>query len=342
MTRYFTPAGKHLTLALALIALFAGCRTAPITGRKQVLLLPEQQEIAMGFQAFKEVADKEPLSQNTEQVELVNRVGRRIADVADRPDYEWEFLLIASPEKNAFCLPGGKVAVYEGILPICENEAGLAVVMSHEIAHALARHGGERMSHNMAVEGIRYAVDYFTKEREERQREMIMKAYGLGARYGVILPYSRKHESEADHMGLMLMARAGYDPGEAPRFWQRFAQAQSAQGPPEFLSTHPSDERRTEDLLALLPEAQRVYQESPVPLGTGADLRVVSSPGATFAPAASPVSPLTLVPRNPHEYDRSFFFSQSHGDTATESEFRANRPTDNALLAPHLRVSVTP
>jgi predicted Zn-dependent protease len=246
-----------------------GCRTTPITGRRQLLLLPEQQEVTMGVAAFDEIAQAEAPSTDARSIELVNRVGQRIAAVAERPDYAWEFRVLASETQNAFCLPGGKVAVYEGILPACANEAGLAVVMSHEISHALARHGGERMSHNYAVEGARQAVQYVTRTQKEENRELVLQAYGVASKYGVVLPYSRKHESEADHMGLMLMAKAGYDPAEAPRFWTRFGSMSQGPETPEFLSTHPSDGRRSEDLAELLPEANQMYAAAATRYGQG-------------------------------------------------------------------------
>jgi predicted Zn-dependent protease len=246
-----------------------GCRTTPITGRKQLLLMPEQQEVAMGLSAFEELAKKEPPSNNRQYLQLVNRVGERIAKVAERPDYKWEFRVIAAETQNAFCLPGGKVAVYEGIVPVCANESGLAVVMSHEIAHALARHGGERMSQDYAVQGVRKAVQYVTRQQDQKNQELVLQAYGVASQYGVILPYSRKHESEADHMGVLLMAKAGYDPSEAPRFWQRFAGLHQGKQTPEFLSTHPSDERRAKDLVALLPEAGKLYQANSNRYGLG-------------------------------------------------------------------------
>lgn len=223
----------------------------------------------MGAAAFKEVLAKEKLSQNSEYSEMVNRVGMRIAAVSGRPDYQWEFRVLASPEQNAFCLPGGKVAVYEGIIPICQSEAGLAVVMSHEVAHALARHGGERISQGYAVEAVRTAVSYVTQTQAEAQREMILRGYGVASQYGVILPYSRKHETEADHIGLMLMAQAGYDPEEAPRFWNRFATAQSGPRPIEFASTHPSDAHRAHYLASLLPQAMSLYVAAPQRFGLG-------------------------------------------------------------------------
>ena len=245
-----------------------GCRSAPITGRRQLLIFPEGQELSLGQQAFSEATQKTPLSDNPRVTEMVNRVGHRIAEVSQRSDFQWEFKTLKSDEQNAFCLPGGKVAVYEGILPICQNEAGLAVVMGHEIAHALARHGGERMSQNAAVDGLRTAAGYVMQNQEEVKKEMVLKAYGMATEYGVLLPFSRKHESEADHIGVTLMSKAGYDPSEAPKFWQRFG-AVGGDKPPEFLSTHPSDERRAADLMALLPDARALYDQAPQKLGLG-------------------------------------------------------------------------
>ena len=275
-------------LAVSMLAL-AGCRSAPVTGRRQMLLLPEAQEVSMGLTSYQDVVAKEPASQNAQYVAMVQRVGERIAAVADKPDYAWEFRVIASDVQNAFCLPGGKVAIYEGIMPICENEAGLAVVMSHEVAHALARHGGERMSQSLAVDGVKQAVSYATQTQDETRREILLKAYGAASQYGVILPYSRKHESEADHIGLMVMAKAGYDPSEAPRFWQRFAAAQQGQKPMEFLSTHPSDARRASDLEALLPEAMKLYVTAPSRHGLGEGL-AGASPPANVAPVGHKAS----------------------------------------------------
>jgi predicted Zn-dependent protease len=274
-----------------------GCRTAPITGRKQLLLMPEENEISMGLTAFEDVVGKEPASANRQYVDMVNRVGHRIAEVSGRPDYKWEFRVLASDQMNAFCLPGGKVAVYEGIIPVCANEAGLAVVMSHEVAHALARHGGERMSQSYAVDGVKQAVSYVMQNHEQQNREIVMKAYGIASEYGVILPYSRKHESEADHMGLMMMAKAGYDPAEAPQFWMRFAAMTAGTKPPEFLSTHPSDERRASDLRALLPEAGQLYQQASAKYGSGEILLAARpAPAEPPAQAGNPYAPNTYAP----------------------------------------------
>lgn len=206
--------------ASALVSLMAlyGCRSAPVTERKQLMLIPESHEIEMGRSAFQQILEQEPLSSNAEYNELVTRIGQRIAAVANRPDYEWEFRVFASPEQNAFCLPGGKVGVYEGLIEMCQNEAELAVVLSHEVAHALQRHGGERMSHDYAKTSIENGLKYLSKGRDEVLQQRIMNAYSIGSKYAVILPYSRQHELEADKVGLLLMAQAGYDPTVAPGF----------------------------------------------------------------------------------------------------------------------------
>ncbi len=274
-------------LFLLLACVFWGCvRETPVTGRKQVLLMPESQEIALGVAAYQDVLKNEPLSTNADYIELVNRVGKRIA-TATGEQYDWEFKVIASDVQNAFCLPGGKVAVYEGILPICENEAGLAVVMSHEIAHAVARHGGERLSQGMMVNGAKKAVAWVTRDLEETNRQITLAAFGVATEVGFVLPYSRAHESEADAMGMIYMAKAGYDPSEAPRFWQRFAAANAGgEKQPEFLSTHPSDERRAKDLEAQLPKALAIYREAPAQFGLGQ--RIPARTGHMLANGTAP------------------------------------------------------
>jgi metalloendopeptidase OMA1, mitochondrial len=256
---------------LLLLAAFAsGCvRNTPVTGRKQVLLMPESHEVALGVAAYREILENETLSTNSQYVELVNRVGKRIAN-ATGEQYDWEFKVIASDVQNAFCLPGGKVAIYEGILPICQTEAGLAVVMSHEVAHAVARHGGERLSQGAMANGAKKAVAWVTQDLDQTNREITLAAFGAATEVGFILPYSRKHESEADSMGMIYMAKAGYDPSEAPRFWKRFAEATAGgEVTPEFLSTHPADERRSQDLAAQLPAALELYRAAPAQYGLG-------------------------------------------------------------------------
>ena len=257
------------TGTLGLGALCCGCHSAPVTRRPQLILMPEGQEITLGAQAFQETIAAAPLSQNTRLSNLVNRVGQRIAGVSRQNNYQWEFRLIADTTQNAFCLPGGKVAIYEGILPICEDEAGLAVVMSHEIAHALARHGGERMSQNMAVDGAKMLAEKIAGSYVPDKKELLMRAYGVGSKYGILLPYSRKQESEADQIGLQLMAQAGYDPMVAPDFWTRFGNVKTGQPTPEFLSTHPSDARRSANLRNLMPDAQSEYQSAGEKFGRG-------------------------------------------------------------------------
>ena len=268
---------KHLMLTLVIAALTfnCGCISTPMTGRRQLLLVPEQREIELGLQAYQAALAEERPSSNQEYVALVQRVGSRLAHVAQRPSYAWEFRVVDSPQQNAFCLPGGKVAVYEGILPICENEAGLAVVMSHEVAHALARHGGERMSHGYVVDGANLALSYLTQNQAQERREQIQRVFGLTSKYGFVLPYSRQHELEADQMGLMLMAQAGYDPRAAPRFWMRFAQAQGGNvGLSQYLSTHPADDVRAAQLEQRLPEAISVYESAPNKYGPGVAISV--------------------------------------------------------------------
>ncbi|MFK7821226.1 MAG: M48 family metallopeptidase [Planctomycetaceae bacterium] len=275
--QYHTTHAEWTAHAFVLVCLvgvtIAGCRTTPITNRRQVLnpLVSESREVEMGVTAYNEMLKEERPSANQRYAEMVERVGRRIAAVADKPDYQWEFKLIQSPQQNAFCLPGGKVAVYEGILPVCKNEAGLAVVMAHEIAHATARHGGERMAHDTLANAGKTVLAHLTQTAPEKTQQMIQTAYGAGSKYLGILPFSRKHESEADHIGLIYMAKAGYDPREAPLFWERFGHASEGQ-PAEFLSTHPSHGRRSSELEELLPEALRHYETAPQKIGRGEDL----------------------------------------------------------------------
>lgn len=260
-----------LTGSMALCGCW-GCKSAPMTGRKQLIWGSEQNEAAMGSDAFSQVINQAENSTPSIHQGLVQEVGQRIAAVSGKTDYEWEIRVLQSPEQNAYCLPGGKIVVYEGILPVCQNEAGLAVVMSHEVAHVLARHGGERMTQQTAVNSAQQMVGFITRNQQQVSRELWMKAYGVASSYGVLLPYSRKHEMEADHIGLMLMSQAGYDPSEAPKFWTRFGSAGSGAKPAEFLSTHPSDDRRASELEKLLPEALGIYRQAANPIGIGRNI----------------------------------------------------------------------
>lgn len=258
-----------LSAAIPALLISAGCQQVPVTQRKQLLVTSEEKENEMGLTAYQEVLKSEPLTKNERAIEIVRRVGQRIADVAARPDFKWEFNVIESKTQNAFCLPGGKVAVYTGLLPLCENEAGLAVVMSHEVAHAIARHGGERMTYQSAQNLGKSAVGYVMQNQEEQKQKIVLTAYGAASEYGVILPYSRKHELEADHIGILLMAKAGYDPSEAPQFWERFSGSKEGAAPMEFMSTHPSDSHRAAALRELLPEAIRRYEDTEQKYGLG-------------------------------------------------------------------------
>ncbi len=256
-----------LALLVAAALVVAACATAPYTGREQLILVGEQQELSLGASAYRQVLDKEKPSNDAAATALVERVGRRVAQAAGRPDYRWQFTLLQSEAVNAFCLPGGKVAVYTGILPYTENEAGLAVVVAHEVAHALARHGAERLSRGLLLELGEQGVLAAVGAKSPGAVEAVHAAYGLGTAVGVELPFSRSQELEADHIGLILMAKAGYDPREAIAFWQRMS-AQDAKGgggkrPPEFLSTHPLDEVRIRRLELEMPEALEYYHPSP-------------------------------------------------------------------------------
>ncbi|PON18865.1 peptidase M48 family protein [Candidatus Entotheonella serta] len=242
-------------LMLGALIIFA-CETVPITGRSQLMLLSGPEEVQLGLTAYREILSQEKLSRNRRVNALVQRVGERIAAVSNRPDYQWEFRVIDKDQANAFALPGGKVAVYTGILKYTKTEAGLAVVMGHEVAHALARHGAERMSQSMLANTGLSAISAIAGAENQALVQAIGVAYGVG----VQLPFGRGQESEADRIGLILMAQAGYDPREAIPFWQRMSAAKGGGGPPEFLSTHPSGETRIRQLQQWMPEALAEYR----------------------------------------------------------------------------------
>jgi predicted Zn-dependent protease len=244
-------------VSLLLTVMLLACQTVPVTGRQQLILVSAQEENRLGISAYREVLKEERMSRDPQLNALVRRVGERIAAVAERPDFDWEFRVIDKDVANAFALPGGKVAVYTGILPYTETEAGLAVVMGHEVAHALARHGGERMSRTIIAQLGLAAVQAGLQTSNPAVVQGIGLAYGVG----VELPFNRSQESEADHIGLILMAKAGYDPRQAIPFWQRMEAGQRQGGPPEFLSTHPSGETRQAQLREWLPEALRYYRD---------------------------------------------------------------------------------
>ena len=246
-------------LAIAGLLILAGCAHAPYTNRAQLIMVSPQREAALGAQAFNRVVSQSRLDRDPQLNSLVDDVGRRLATVANRPDFQWTFVVISDQDANAFCLPGGKVAVYTGILPVAQDQTGLAVVLGHEIAHAIARHGAERMSQAQLAElgGQALAIGL----GGGASSAAILAAYGLGAQYGLLMPYGRTQESEADHIGLLLMAQAGYDPRAAIAFWERMERSDGG-GTPEFLSTHPSHGTRVEQLRVWMPEALRLYEAS--------------------------------------------------------------------------------
>lgn len=258
------------TLAVT-TALYTSCKRVAVTGRSQLSLVPESQMISMSSEQYAQVIQKGPLSTNVTQAAMIKRVGNTIKTAVEKymaeqgrskelEGYNWEFNLIQNDSTvNAWCMPGGKVAFYTGILPVCIDENGIAVVMGHEVAHAIAHHGNERMSQGIVEQAGGQVASVMLANKSPLTQQLFQTAYGAGAQYGVILPFSRKHESEADKMGLVFMAMAGYDPHQAIEFWKRMTTAMAGQAPPEFMSTHPSDARRVADLEAFLPEALKYY-----------------------------------------------------------------------------------
>jgi predicted Zn-dependent protease len=273
-----TGTGARWTLAplfvgvLAIVAMAVrGCDTGPFH-RHRVLGLTHEQEDQLGAQAFQEVLSRSDVVRDGPAVDAVKRVGRRLAEASQRKDFldlvqlsprrfEWEFRLVRERQVNAFCLPGGKVVVYTGILPLCETEAGLATVLGHEIGHALASHGAERMAEQQMIQIGVAAVAGSLDQQDPQRRRQILAVLGAGATVGLSLPFSRKQESEADHIGLYLMAAAGYDPREAPRFWARMEKLGGRT--PEILSTHPGPEHRERALQGWLKEALPLYESVP-------------------------------------------------------------------------------
>jgi predicted Zn-dependent protease len=249
-----------LAAVVVLLAL-AACSNVPFTGRRRFLLVGEAAELDMGVQAYEEILAESRLSDNRREVERVRAIGTRIAAITGKDEYEWEFNLIeADTIANAFCLPGGKVAVYTGITDLASTDAEIATVMAHEIAHAIARHGAERMTQMLMVQLGGIALDEALDTQSEKTLELARVAYGLGTALAYILPYSRTHESEADYLGLIYMAKAGYDPRAAVSFWLKMQREYGDREPPEFLSTHPNSSTRIADLQKWMPEALSYYE----------------------------------------------------------------------------------
>jgi len=247
-------------LCVIAVTLWCGaCQSALQTGRSQFIVVSEAQERQMGEAAYLETLKKSRVSTRSDWQAQLRRVGQRIAAAADKPEYKWEFNVIQGKEINAFALPGGKVAFWEGIMPVAQDDNGVAVIMGHEIAHALARHGAERASQQMGAQAIGQILALGVGQVSPGMEDEFMQLYGLGATVGVLMPWGRTQESEADRIGLNLMAKAGYDPATAIAFWERMSKA-GGDKPPEFLSTHPSDETRMRQIREWLPEAKANFR----------------------------------------------------------------------------------
>ena len=253
-----------------LLLVILSCQTVPITGRQQLSLIPSDTILSMSDGQYKDFLSKHKIITGTEQSIMVKGAGQRIQravekyfsdhNMSDRlRDYKWEFNLVDDKQVNAWCMPGGKVVVYTGIMPVAKDETGLAVVMGHEIAHAVANHGDERMSQELVTQMGGAALSVALSQKPKETQDLFMMTYGIGAQVGALLPFSRLHESEADRLGLVFMAMAGYDPHAALDFWKRMAAEKQGGSPPEILSTHPADTTRIKNLEQLIPEAMKYY-----------------------------------------------------------------------------------
>lgn len=260
----------RLLAVILTIGFMVGCSSVPITGRKQFNMVPDDMMLSLSFSSYQEfLTQNPPVPASDPKTQLVRKVGNNISDavktfMADEglsnqiSNYQWEYNLVKNEAVNAWCMPGGKIVFYTGILPITADESGLAVVMGHEVAHAIARHGNERMSQQLAIAAGAVSLDVAMKEKPQETKDLFMSLYGVGATLGT-LAYSRQHEYEADKMGLIFMAMAGYNPERAIGFWQNMA-AQSGPKPPEFLSTHPHDDNRVKALQEFMPKAMKYYK----------------------------------------------------------------------------------
>jgi predicted Zn-dependent protease len=262
---------KSLSMAILVLLIVAACATVPLTGRKQLSLVSESEMIALSLTEYGKFISTNKVSTDKNKTAMVKRVGERISKAVEAymasvgqtknlDGYKWEFNLIEDASVNAWCMSGGKVVVYTGLLPLAQSEAALATVVGHEIAHAVARHGSERMSDQMLIQFGGAALSSALSQKPEQTRQLAMVAFGVGSQVGVVLPFSRQHEYEADYMGLIFMAMAGYDPNESITFWERMAK-QGGKKPPEFLSTHPVDENRIAKIKEKMPEAMKYYSK---------------------------------------------------------------------------------
>jgi len=282
----------HKVLCVVLLVSFVvtptSCsRPTNLLGRKTTHLLPPGYLQKQAASAYEQQKKKFPQCKNAQNDQTVKRVAKRLIEIAEKDypqhceGFEWEVNCFEAPEVvNAYAMPGGKIGFYTGILPICKNEAGVAAVMGHEVSHALLRHGSERVTRNLVVSGgvLGLALGLGQSKMTDRNKQIVLAGIGLGSQVGLLLPFSRKHESEADKLGLFILAKAGYDPSEAPEIWVRMSEKSKGQ-PPEFLSTHPSHGRRIADLTALQPEGQALYKKAPRQYGKGKALAITQKPG---------------------------------------------------------------
>lgn len=261
---------KKLALFLILSTVLVSCSQVLITGRKQLSLVSDKEILSMSLQSYQQFIDSVPLSTDKLNTAMIKKAGadisaavedylRKNGQEAQLQNFSWEFSLVKDTSVNAFCMPGGKVVFFEGILPMTKTEAGIAVVMGHEIAHAVARHSNERLSQQMLLSYGASLTEILLSQKSEATRASIQTLYGLGSQFGVILPYSREHEYEADKLGLIFMAMAGYDPNEAIAFWERMS-ANSSGSVMEFMSTHPSNANRIANMKKVLPEAMTYFK----------------------------------------------------------------------------------
>lgn len=263
---------KHgIYFLIAWFTVFLLCQPVPVTERNQLQLIPRSQLFALSFEQYNEMRKQYPQEKGTSNAQIVERVGNNIRSAVGQylkennsegriKDFKWEFTLFKDTMVNAWAMPGGKVGVFTGILPVTQDENGLAVVMGHEIAHAVAGHGNERLSQLLLIQLGGITLQEALKKNSKMTRELALAAFGLGAQVGLMLPYSRLHETEADQLGLFFMALAGYDPRTAVNFWERMMESRTNAPPPEFLSTHPSDKARIEKLQEIMPQALEYYR----------------------------------------------------------------------------------
>lgn len=259
-------------LFLAMLLIASSCSNVPITGRKQFTAIPSSQMLSMSAESYEQMVMENDISNNMEYLNSVKTVGQNMIKAVETymkangmeariEGFDWQFTVFKSEQVNAWCMPGGQIAFYEGIMPVCQDETGVAMVMGHEVAHAVARHGNERLSQQLLINMGGIALSEALRTKKEETQQLAMLAFGVGTQMGVAMPYSRSHELEADELGLYFMALAGYNPETAPTFWERM-NSLGGERPPEFLSTHPDPGRRIEHLKEIMPKALEYYAQS--------------------------------------------------------------------------------